>query len=157
MKNRDGRPEWFKFWRRNCQQLDIEELSLEDRGIVFTNIMRYFTGDETIMIPMSPLQRMAFNVMKISVDDAVSSYQDRAETNRQNGLKGGRPPKPKESEETNSVFEKPKKAKKPEDRSKKIEVRSIEGQNSNDTADRPFEGPSADEELSHWMGDLFHE
>ena len=41
-KNKDQRPQWFKFWRRNRGMLDVETLSMEARGRIFTNIMRYF-------------------------------------------------------------------------------------------------------------------
>ena len=91
-RNKDGRPEWFKFWRRNRRQLDIEVLSMNSRGIIFTNMMRYFDGEDALL-PMSDLETIAFNVVKINVDDAFDAYADRAEINRENGQKGGRPPK----------------------------------------------------------------
>lgn len=150
MKKKEGRPDWFKFWRRSCQQLDIEELSLEDRGIVFTNMMRYFAADDPELISMNPLQSMAFNVLKISIDESIEAYKDRAETNRLNGLKGGRPSKPKETEKTHLLFKNPQKAKKPEDRSKKIEGRNTEGK-----ADRPDEGPPAIlDDVYPWMKNM---
>lgn len=92
-KNKNGRPEWFKFWRRNRGMLDIEQLSIESRGKVFTNIMRYFdTGFDELM-EMTPIEELAFNVLKQNADEAIEDYEDRAEKNRANGAKGGRPPK----------------------------------------------------------------
>lgn len=92
-KNKNGRPEWFKFWRHNRGMLDIEQLSIESRGKVFTNIMRYFdTGFDELM-EMTPIEELAFNVLKQNADEAIEDYEDRAEKNRANGAKGGRPPK----------------------------------------------------------------
>ncbi len=119
MKSKDGRPEWFKFWRRTCKQLDVDIMSLEDRGVVFTNMLRYFDGN-CDLLPMGPVQEMAFNFLRVSIDESVDAYRERAEINRENGAKGGRPRKTERSEKSNSVFEK---AKKPEDRSKKKEDR----------------------------------
>lgn len=96
-KNKDGRPEWFKFWRRNRGMLDIETLSIENRGTVFTNIMRYFDTGMEELLPMTPIETFAFNVLKQNADEAVNEYEERAEKNRENGAKGGRPPKTKEN------------------------------------------------------------
>ena len=85
--------EWFKFWRRNRQQLDIELLSMESRGRIFTNMMRYFDNGEEELLEMTPLEMMAFNVLKINVDDSFSEYEERQERNQRNGEKGGRPSK----------------------------------------------------------------
>lgn len=92
-KNKSGRPEWFKFWRRNRTTLDVEMLSLESRGKVFTNIMRYFDEDESGMLPMNPLEEFAFNILKQNADEAVNDYEERSEVNKNNGKKGGRPSK----------------------------------------------------------------
>ena len=90
-KNKEGRPEWFKFWRRNRQQLDIELLSMESRGVIFTNMMRYFDSGEAKLLEMNPLEIMGFNIVKMNVDDSFSEYEAIAERNRENGKKGGRP------------------------------------------------------------------
>ena len=122
-RNKEGRPEWFKFWRRNRQLLDIEVLSMESRGLIFTNVMRYFDNGAEDLLEMNPLESMAFNSLKISIDDSFSEYAERQERNQRNGEKGGRPPR---ITETDTNPENPvgyKKPKKPEDRSKKTEVR----------------------------------
>lgn len=94
-RNKEGRPEWFKFWRRNRKLLDIEELSIESRGVVFTNIMRYFDTGTTGLLQMSPMEMFAFNVLKQNADEATNEYEDRVLKNKENGSKGGRPKKPK--------------------------------------------------------------
>ena len=119
-RNKAGRPEWFKFWRRNRRQLDIEQLSMESRGVVFTNVMRYFDdADEQNLLAMDALESMAFNVVRINVDDSFAEYAERSRTNRENGSKGGRPPETEsnrnnpvgyiEAEETDAKRENPKK------------------------------------------------
>ena len=123
-RNKDGRPEWFKFWRRNRRQLDIEQLNMHSRGVLFTNMMRYFDTGEAELIEMTPVEAMAFNIVKINVDDSFSEYKEREERNRENGQKGGRPAKnPKNPVgflETDINPENPK----IEERSQKKEVRS---------------------------------
>ena len=92
-KSKTGRPEWFKFWRRNRAMLDDETVcSLESCGKIFINMMRYFDGEENLH-PMNQGERIAFNLLKSSIDEAVVSFNERSETNRENGSKGGRPPK----------------------------------------------------------------
>lgn len=86
-KNKERRPEWFKFWRRNRGMLDIESLSMQSRGIVLTNIMRYFdTGTDELM-QMSPIEELAFNVLKQNADEAVEEFKRTSEQNRENILK----------------------------------------------------------------------
>ena len=36
-KNKEGRPEWFKFWRRNRQQLDIELYDVTTGEVIFSD------------------------------------------------------------------------------------------------------------------------
>lgn len=91
-KNKSGRPEWFKFWRRNRGMLDIETLGMESRGKVFTNIMRYFDTGFEELVDMTPLEEFAFNVLKQNADEATSEYDEMVIKNKINGSKGGRPP-----------------------------------------------------------------
>ena len=118
-RNKEGRPEWFKFWRRNRRQLDIEQLDMQSRGIIFTNMMRYFDGEDSELIKMSPIESMAFNVLKINVDDSFSEYAEREKTNRENGRKGGRPSKTDQNPKNPMGFEKTEKT-----RRQKSDVRS---------------------------------
>ena len=126
-RNKEGRPEWFKFWRRNRRQLDIEQLGMESRGIVFTNMMRYFDSADAELLPMNPLEGLAFNVVKINVDDSFAEYAEREETNRANGRKGGRPPKTEANPNNPMGFEKTEGtlSKKTEDKGQKKEYKSV--------------------------------
>lgn len=81
--SKGGRPEWFKFWRRNRAQLDIEQLSIESRGKVFTNMMRYFDQDAELL-EMDALEMLAFNVLKVNVDDSIAEYAETSRKNREN-------------------------------------------------------------------------
>lgn len=78
------RPEWFKFWRRNRRTLDIDQLSMESRGRIFTNMMRYFDSGENELIELDPLESAMFNVLKINVDDSFSEFAAKSEQNRKN-------------------------------------------------------------------------
>ena len=93
------RPEWFKLWRRDLAILDAEILSMEDRGVIITNTLRYFDGGD--LIPMSPVQELAFLTLKRSVDESIADYEKRREVNAENGAKGGRPKKPKKADGLN--------------------------------------------------------
>ena len=86
MRHETGRPEWFKFWRRNRAQLDIELLSMESRGIVFTNMMRYFDQDAELL-DMDALEALAFNVLKVNIDDSFAEYEETSRKNRENANK----------------------------------------------------------------------
>ena len=82
-RSKGGRPEWFKFWRRNRAQLDIEQLSMESRGRVFTNMMRYFDEDSELL-QMDSIEALAFNVLKVNVDDSIAEYEETSRKNREN-------------------------------------------------------------------------
>ena len=82
----DKRAPWFKFWRKNRRQLDTEVLDMESRAVVFTNMMRYMDGEEELM-PMTPIQAFAFNILKGDIDDACTEYEEVSSQNRANALK----------------------------------------------------------------------
>ncbi len=81
------RPEWFKFWRRNRQMLDIDQLSMESRGRIFTNMMRYFDSGEDELLSLDTLESAMFNVLKINVDNSFSDFEETSQKNRENALK----------------------------------------------------------------------
>lgn len=91
-KSKTGRPEWFKFWRRYRQMIDDEDVSIESRGIILTNILRYF-DDDPELLDMKPIEKMVFRTIKGSMDEAFTDFQKRQETGKENGPLGGRPKK----------------------------------------------------------------
>ena len=84
---RKERPEWFKFWRRNRRTLDIDQLSMESRGRIFTNMMRYFDSGDAELMELDPLESAMFNVLRINVDDSFSEFSAKSEKNRENIMK----------------------------------------------------------------------
>ena len=86
-QNKDGRPEWFKIWRRNRREIDTDILSLESRGIIFTNALRFFDTGEEELLPMTELEKAMFNVVKINIEDSYTEYDAKSETYRSNANK----------------------------------------------------------------------
>lgn len=82
-KHKSTRPEWFKFWRRNRAQLDIEQLSMESRGKIFTNMMRYFDQCSELL-EMNAIETLAFNILKVNIDDSIAEYAETSRKNRDN-------------------------------------------------------------------------
>lgn len=69
----------------------LKFLSNEDRAALFTNIFHYYTGD--ILVQMTPIAEMFFETATELFDFNIDRYGDVVTTNRENGKKGGRPPK----------------------------------------------------------------
>jgi len=153
-RNKSDRPDWFKFWQRNRRQLDVDQLNMESRGVIFTNMMRYFDGGENALLPMGPVEAVAFNVVKINIDDAFNDYARKAETNRENGAKGGRPKGTAKENRKNQVgylgYKKNPNNQSTEDRGQSTEDRGQKTEVGTNTAGKPpraprFTPPSIDE------------
>ena len=87
--------------------LVLDELTNEQAGILFKAIRDYNLGKEP---ELDFAMRMAFIPFKNQFERDLEKYNNTCERNRNNGSKGGRPKKPNETQETQVVFEKPKKA-----------------------------------------------
>jgi hypothetical protein len=85
----------------------LDELTNEQAGILFKAIRDYNLGKEP---ELDFAMRMAFIPFKNQFERDLEKYNNTCERNRNNGSKGGRPKKPTETQETQVVFEKPKKA-----------------------------------------------
>ena len=85
----------------------LDELTNEQSGILFKAIRDYNSGKEP---ELDFAMRMAFIPFKNQFERDLEKYNSTCERNRNNGAKGGRPKKPAETQETQVVFEKPKKA-----------------------------------------------
>lgn len=73
-------------------------------------------------------ERFIWPTLKDQIDRDAASYQEKCEKNRQNGAKGGRPKNQTVSQETERLYEKPKKAKEKEknkEKEKKKEKENI--------------------------------
>ena len=85
----------------------LDELTNEQAGILFKAIRDYNLGKEP---ELDFAMRMAFIPFKNQFERDLEKYNNTCERNRNNGSKGGRPKKPTETQKTQVVFEKPKKA-----------------------------------------------
>jgi hypothetical protein len=86
----------------------IKNLTLTEKGELLDAIFSYNLSGE--IIDLSPVPKMAFQFLKPTFDRDIEKYNNICERNHENGLKGGRPKKPKETEITHWVNQEPKKA-----------------------------------------------
>ena len=75
-------PAWFKFWRKNRLQFDSEALDMRSRGVIITNLVRYFDGEEENLLPMEPIERLVFGMLKYDIDESCREYEEVCERNR---------------------------------------------------------------------------
>lgn len=73
----------------------VNELTKEQAGALFKAIVDYNSGVEP---QLSPLVKIAFHSFKAQFDRDIENYEKKSKANQENGAKGGRPRKPKESE-----------------------------------------------------------
>lgn len=85
----------------------IKLLSIEQRGLLFTTIMNYASGEP--LPHMDGMTLMAFSFIKTQMDRDNEKYQSTVEKRRESGKLGGRP-----STKANGFSEKQTKAKKPD-------------------------------------------
>jgi hypothetical protein len=85
----------------------LDELTDEQAGLLFKAIKSYQIG---LNPELDFALRMAFLPFELQFKRDAANYEKTCEKNRENGSKGGRPKKPTESQETQSVILKPKKA-----------------------------------------------
>ncbi len=117
----------------------LDELTNEQAGILFKAIREYNQGKEP---DLDFAMRMAFLPFKNQFERDIEKYNKTCEKNRNNGSKGGRPTKAKQTQKTQSVKSKPKKADNDNDNDKgndkdTKEKKSIQKKN--------FEPPTLDE------------
>ncbi len=103
-----------------------ENLSFEERGRLIVAMLQYAKGKD--VLDLSGNEKFLFPMCRNLIDRAHHHYEVVVETNRKNGVLGGRPKKtektqsvfekPKETEITQSVFEKPNKTEKSQDKDK---------------------------------------
>lgn len=124
----------------------MEPLNDAERGRLFTALLVYSKTGATEKL--SGNERFVFPGLRSQIDRDIKSYDEHCRKQSENGKKGGRPPKPTESQKTQCFSEKPKKAneKEKEKEKEKDKEKDIEG----DSADKPhnrhrFTPPSANE------------
>lgn len=99
------------FILHNDSMCVLEDLTMEQRGELFYAIAKYQEGIE---IELSPLVKIAFSPFKNQFNRDLEKYDEFCKQQQEKGKKGGRPKKnpagKKETQKTQRVSEKPKKA-----------------------------------------------
>ena len=88
---------------------NIEMLTMEQRGILFTAIMNYAAEKEPP--EMDGMVKMAFSFIRVQMDADTEKYNDVCRKRAEAGKMGGRPKKEEKDEEANGFLEKQTKAK----------------------------------------------
>ena len=110
----------------------LDELTDEQAGLLFKAIKSYQMG----LIPeLDFALRMAFLPFELQFKRDAENYEKTCEKNRENGSKGGRPKKPTETQKTQVVNLKPKKADSDND---------SDSDNKKNTEEQPLRQPRID-------------
>lgn len=92
----------------------------EEAGKLFKSLFPYGREEIRPDFEASPALAMAFDILSMAIDRDKKKYITRCEANRENGRKGGRPKKNRtdieETEKSERIFSKPKKADKDRDK-----------------------------------------
>ena len=86
---------------------NIETLNMEQRGVLFTALMRYVSDQDPP--EMDGITAMAFSFIKSQIDEDTKKYEEKCRKRAEAGKLGGRP---KEAKKANGFEEKQIKAKK---------------------------------------------
>ncbi len=85
----------------------VKELPMDKRGELFTAILLYSNNQQSEINDL--LIRVAFGPIKANMDRMAEKWEERAERSRKNGNKGGRPKNLEQPNETQQVFQEPRK------------------------------------------------
>lgn len=94
--------EYVKLWIDDYRLL-LEPYSMEERGRIIWAMMDYKA--DRVEPQFEGNERYVWPAIKSRLDAEIAVYKRKAEINRENGAKGGRPPKPKETQENRMGFE----------------------------------------------------
>lgn len=86
---------------------NIQALSMEQRGMLFTSLMLYASGQEPE--EMDPVTAMAFSFIKSQMDKDIEKYNETCAKRSEAGKLGGRPNKQEEAKKANGFSENQKK------------------------------------------------
>jgi hypothetical protein len=110
----------------------VKELSIDKRGELFTIILEY-VNDLAPEIS-DPLLRVAFTPIKQALKRDLKKWENIVDRNRENGAKGGRPPKeinkPDKPKKPNGLNGNPEEPKKPDS----VKVNEKENEKENETS-----------------------
>ena len=99
----------------------IEELTSEERGIVFTWIMEY-CNDLNPPDPEERILRVVINEIRSDLKRDLDKWEQKCAVNANNGRLGGRPSVNKKPKKTERLISKPKKADKDKDKDKDKDI-----------------------------------
>jgi hypothetical protein len=127
--------------------IDIAQaLDNGQRGRLFLAILEYV--NEMELSPLQGAEQIAFLTIKGQIDRDLRDYTTKAEANRENGRKGGRPPKTQmvisETQKTQMVFSKTQKTQEKE-KDKEKDKEEISPPNPPQGGVRKFVPPSVEE------------
>lgn len=119
---------------------NIEMLTMEQRGILFTAIMNY--AAEKDLPEMDGMVKMAFSFIRVQMDADTEKYNDVCRKRAEAGKMGGRPKKEEKDEKANGFsddvkkangfLEKQTKAKKPDNDNEYVNVNDNVNENVNE-------------------------
>lgn len=105
----------------------MEALTDDERGRLFTACLTYSKTGE--ILTLTGNERFVFPMIKGEIQRSKEKYAAYIETQTENGKKGGRPRKPKETQKTQAFFEKPKKGNEKAKENEKANAKEMEKEN----------------------------
>ena len=131
----------------------LQLLSMEQRGVLFTAIMHYSSGMD--LPDMDGMTSMAFSFIKTQIDRDNEKYKQTVEARREAGKRGGRPPgdkangfseKQEKAKKANGFSEKQTKAKKPDNDNvnENVNVNDKKESAINSTKEKRFTPPTVE-------------
>lgn len=119
MCNKIKKPSFLVYYDNEVIILRLRD---DEAGRLFKSLFPYGRDEIKPDFDKSPALAMAFDILSMAIDRDKEKYQNTCEQNRENGRKGGRPKKNRtdkaETEKTERLFLKPKKADKDRDMDK---------------------------------------
>lgn len=119
MCNKIKKPSFLVYYDNEVIILRLRD---DEAGRLFKSLFPYGRDEIKPDFDKSPALAMAFDILSMAIDRDKEKYQNTCEQNRENGRKGGRPKKNRtdkaETEKTERLFLKPKKADKDKDKDK---------------------------------------
>jgi hypothetical protein len=134
-----------------CDWLDsFEELSDEEAGKLVKHLFRY-VNDKNPEAP-DKLTKMCFIPIQQSLKRDLKKYESYVKKQSENGLKGGRPPKPKEPKKPNALNGNPTEPKKADSVSVSVSVNDTVNEIKKENASRSyFDNQVLNDVFSNWM------
>ena len=129
---------------------NIQALSMEQRGMLFTSLMLYASGQEPE--EMDPVTSMAFSFIKSQMDKDIEKYNETCAKRSEAGKLGGRPKNQEKKKKANGFYENQKK----QGKAKKAD-NEYEYDNDNDllkenTKRKVFSTPTVDDVRAYCLG-----